>query len=138
MSYLEAYQSSLSKQNDAADITNDHLENVGVENNGVLQVIMDCSRNTSAGTCNPIFHIILQAKYKFLQLKSSVAQGILTSLDTVHAIDLSHNVIDEFPHHLSPNLIALDVSYNLIERPLILTSEFNLMELNLSNNKIAE
>ena len=35
-------------------------------------------------------------------------------------------------------LIALDVSYNTIERPIVMNAGYQLIELNMSNNRIVE
>ena len=79
-----------------------------------------------------------QARYRFQRLRFDVAQEILHSLENVQAIDLSHNDIDAFPLYISENLIALDISFNLIERPIATHSTYHLVELNLSNNSITE
>lgn len=67
-----------------------------------------------------------------------LSEEIASALTTTPAIDLAYNAIDQIPRTMSAMLIAVDLSYNSIERPIVLTSEFHLLELNMSNNKITE
>lgn len=79
-----------------------------------------------------------QARYRYHNLTSILAEEIVGALSTTQAIDLSYNAIDQLPRTTSPILIALDVSYNAIERPIILHSDYHLVELNMCNNRITE
>lgn len=72
--------------------------------------------------------------------------------DLLDAIDLSHNHITSFPSlkASSTGLLALDISFNLLQRPIARLSSMgtgpspssspmsSLVELNLSNNRISE
>lgn len=74
--------------------------------------------------------------------------------DLLDAIDLSHNHITSFPSlkasSSSTGLLALDISFNLLQRPIARLSSMgtgpspssspmsSLVELNLSNNRISE
>jgi Leucine-rich repeat (LRR) protein len=75
----------------------------------------------------------------------------LSDLIDITAIDLSHNHITTFPSLKSSptGLLALDISFNLLQRPIVrvlvgtgsspsLSPMSSLVELNLSNNRISE
>ena len=78
-------------------------------------------------------------RFRYQRLNTSHAEIILARLPTVTAIDFAHNQINLIPNSLCYSLLALDLSYNSIELPVISIHNYrNLIELNLSNNKISE
>jgi len=81
---------------------------------------------------------VFQAHYRNYYLTSILAEEIIAALSTTQAIDMAYNAIDQLPRTASPMLIALDVSYNVIERPIVMNAGYQLIELNMSNNRIVE
>lgn len=79
-------------------------------------------------------------RFRYLKLNTENAIKILSGLPTISAIDFSHNQINTIPDsQCALSLLALDLSYNTIEFPLISIQNYhNLIELNISNNKISE
>ncbi len=81
---------------------------------------------------------VFQAHYRNYYLTSILAEEIVAALRTTQAIDMAYNAIDQLPRIAFPMLIALDVSYNIIERPIVMNAGYQLIELNMSNNRIVE
>eukprot|EP01032_Pedospumella_encystans_P024611 gene24611-27832_t len=115
MSYLDLYQSSVLQVGQADAIQSDDEES-----------------NTVA-PINPV-----QAHYRNYHLTSILAEEIVGALSTTQAIDMAYNAIDQLPRKTSPMLIALDVSFNIIERPIVMDAGYQLIELNMSNNRIVD
>ena len=96
------------------------------------------NRNNVYSSPNRQDEISIEGKFSGLHLSSASCAAILSSVaDTVQTIDFSHNVIDNLPNSLPPNILGVDFSYNFL-RDLFVASNYwyNIIELNLSHNHI--
>lgn len=135
MSYLDIYQSNLpvdTSENDSHESDNETTEAAATP---PVQVSIGIFVHMIPFNLTPFSQ---QARYRYHNLTSILAEEIVGALSTTQAIDLSYNAIDQLPRTASPILIALDVSFNAIERPIVLHSGYHLVELNMCNNRITE